>query len=375
MDLQQALQFPATLLAHTPAWVVALADLVICLAIALLLHWLAYRALSHLVMAKGDVRRPLLARLKGPTRLTAVVVGLIIAISTAPLTSQQVPVVQHVLLLSIIALIAWISAMALNIWLTYYVQRFKREAADDFLARKHVTQTHIMQRVAGFLIWLAAISAALMTFDSVRQYGISLLASAGAAGIIVGLALQPVLKNLLAGIQIAITQPIKIGDSLIVESDFGTVEDITATYVVVRTWDLRRLVLPLSYFIEQPFQNWTRESTNLLGAALLYLDYSTPIEVLRAKAKEVVETSQLWDRNVFAVQITDFRERTMEVRVLVSAANGGKLFDLRCLVREKLIAFLQAEHPESLPRTRTEFEPRDGLAPLHDGSGALSPEH
>jgi small-conductance mechanosensitive channel len=202
-----------------------------------------------------------------------------------------------------------------------------------------------------------------MTFDGVRQYGISLLASAGAAGIILGLALQPVLKNLIAGIQIAVTQPIKIGDSLIVEGDFGTVEDITATYVVVRTWDMRRLVVPLSYFIEQPFQNWTRQSTNLLGTAMLYLDYSTPIDKLRAKAKEIVENSPLWDRSSFALQVTDFRERTMEVRVLVSASNGGRLFELRCLLREQLIAFLQAEYPQSLPRTRTELGGHAGNEP------------
>ncbi|HTJ57202.1 MAG TPA: mechanosensitive ion channel family protein [Devosiaceae bacterium] len=343
-------------LAAVPAWVVGLLEVVVSLVLAIMVHRLAYSGLGRLVQSRDALWQALLVRLKNPTRLTLIVLALVLATDIAPLTSDQSTFVQHILQLGIIALIADVTWTALNIWMGLYIRRFKADAADSFLARKHVTQTHILRRVAGFLVWLTAISAGLMTFDGVRQYGISLLASAGAAGVIAGLALQPVLKNLFAGIQIAITQPIKIGDSLIVEGDFGTVEDITSTYVVVRTWDLRRLVLPLSYFIEQPFQNWTRESMNLLGYVMMYLDYQAPIEALRAKAKEVVEASPLWDKKVFAVQITDFRERTMEVRVLVSAANGGHLFDLRCDIREKLIGYLKAEHPLALPRTRTAVE-------------------
>jgi small-conductance mechanosensitive channel len=352
MDIAQALQQLTTLIANAPDWCIVLIDLVLCVGGALVVHALVYRLLVRLANHTREFVGRLLVRLKGPTRLTAALIGLTAAIGIAPQAYGRYPIIQHVLLMGVILLIAWIAWTALNLWLTFYLQRFEDQG--DFHARKHVTQTHILKRVLGFLIWFSAVAACLMTFDEVRQYGISLLASAGAAGLIVGLALQPVLKNLIAGIQIAITQPIKIGDSLNVEGEFGTVEDIKATYVVVRTWDLRRLVLPLSYFIEQPFQNWTRESTNLLGAAMIYLDYSAPIEALRAKAREIVEMSPLWDHNVFALQITDFRERTMEVRVLVSASTSGKLFDLRCVLREQLIAYLQAQHPRALPRTRTE---------------------
>ena len=356
----QLLQFIANLWSATPPWVIAAADVVLCILVALALHYAAYRALGRLTRSANDLMRSMIKRTYGPTRLTFVVIALAYATSTVQLTYGQLQVVQHIFVLCSIALIAWIFWLALRIWLGFYLRRYESSASEDFLARKHVTQTQILQRIGGFLIWFGAVAAGLMTFDGVRQYGISLLASAGAAGIILGLALQPVLKNLIAGIQIAITQPIKIADSLIVEGDFGTVEDITATYVVVRTWDLRRLVVPLSYFIEQPFQNWTRQSTNLLGTAMLYLDYSTPIDKLRAKAKEIVENSPLWDRSVFALQVTDFRERTMEVRVLVSASNGGRLFELRCLLREQLIAFLQTEYPQSLPRTRTELGGQSG---------------
>ena len=358
MDILQALQHLTQLVAGAPDWAVVLVDLVVCAGAALILHALAYQLLLRLARRASDVLGRIVERVRGPTRLTAFLIGLSSAIGIAPQVYGRYPIVQHLLLLGVILLIAWIAWSTLDLWLRHYLQRY--EAQDNFLARKQVTQTHILKRVLGFAIWFAAVAAGLMTFDEVRQYGISLLASAGAAGIIVGLALQPVLKNLIAGIQIALTQPIRIGDSLTVEGDFGTVEDIKSTYVVVRTWDLRRLVLPLSYFIEQPFQNWTRESTNLLGTAMIYLDYAAPIEALRAKAREIVEMSPLWDHNVFALQVTDFRERTMEVRVLVSASSSGKLFDLRCLLREQLIAYLQTQHPEALPRTRTEFESPGG---------------
>jgi len=365
MEIAQALDELTTLIASAPDWGIVLIDLVVCVGGALIIHALAYRLLVRLANHTREFVGRLLPRLRGPTRLTAALIGLSTAIGIAPQAYGRYPIIQHLLLIGVILLIAWILWTALNLWLTFYLQQFEDQA--DFLARKHVTQTHILKRVIGFLIWFAAIAACLMTFDEVRQYGISLLASAGAAGIIVGLALQPVLKNLIAGIQIAITQPIKIGDSLNVEGEFGTVEDIKATYVVVRTWDLRRLVLPLSYFIEQPFQNWTRESTNLLGTAMIYLDYSAPIEALRAKAREIVEMSPLWDHSVFALQVTDFRERTMEVRVLVSASTSGKLFELRCLLREQLIVYLQTQHPRALPRTRTEATVL--------GSGHLEQDH
>jgi small-conductance mechanosensitive channel len=184
----------------------------------------------------------------------------------------------------------------------------------------------------------------------VRQYGVSIFASAGLAGIIAGLAARPVLSNLIAGLQIAITQPIRIGDQVVVEREWGWIEEITSTYVVVRIWDLRRLVVPLGYFIERPFENWTRETTTLLAPIILQLDYSTPIERLRAKVDEIVGNSKLWDRAVKNVQVTDARENYMEVRVLLSARNASEQFALRCEVREKLITYLRTEYPNSFAR-------------------------
>jgi small-conductance mechanosensitive channel len=178
------------------------------------------------------------------------------------------------------------------------------------------------------------------------------------AGIILGLALQPVLTNLLAGIQIAITQPIRIDDAVIVEGEWGNVEEIGATYVVVKLWDWRRMVLPLSYFITTPFQNWTRESASLIGTAMIYVDYSAPVDEMRAKLEEIARADPLWDGQVVNLAVTELSERTMQIRCLVSASSAGKAFDLRTHVREKMVAWLKAEHLGALPRDRLEL-PQD----------------
>jgi len=354
-----------------PEWALSLIEFGILIGLALVLHRHLFRLLGHVAAKRDLFWRSLVSRTRGPVRLAFVAIAVAIATSIAPLTYNQANLVQHMLLIVLIGLIAWVLRTALHIWMTVYLRRFKLDAEDNVLARKHVTQSHILQRVASFFIYTTAISAALMTFENVRQYGISILASAGAAGLVVGLALQPVLKNLLAGIQIAVTQPIRIGDSLVVEDEMGNVEDINSTYVVLRLWDLRRMILPLSYFIEQPFQNWTRESTQLLGTIMLYLDYVVPVAALRKKAEEIVHASPLWDQQVFGLQVTDFKESTMEVRVLVSATNSGRLFDLRCEVREKIIAFLQESYPEALPRLRAQLGPSETAVP---GNGEFRPQ-
>ncbi|MGB7672638.1 MAG: mechanosensitive ion channel domain-containing protein [Pseudolabrys sp.] len=201
----------------------------------------------------------------------------------------------------------------------------------------------MLSRTLDVVLVLLTLGAALMTFPAVRQYGLSLFASAGIAGIIAGLAARPVLSNLMAGVQLAMTQPIRLYDGVTVENEYGTVEEITSTYVVVKLWDLRRLIVPLTYFIEKPFQNWTR---------VLYVDYAAPVDVIRAKFSEILKQSDKWDGRIAALKVTDFKEGTMELRCLMSARTASQTFDLRCEVREKLIAFLQKEHPEALPHSR-----------------------
>lgn len=351
-ELQQAIGAAQRVL---PDWAVALAAYVIAAFLALVLFRVVFSMLTRAVAERDLFWRSLVTRAARPLRLVLLIMALGFANGLAPASATTTTTITHVLLVALILSLAWIAYTALYIWTTIHLRRFKLDAEDNLLARKHVTQTRILMRVAKVMIVILAVAAALMTFPAVRQYGVSLLAAGGAAGIVVGLALQPVLKNLFAGIQLALTQPIRIDDALIVEGEWGNVEEITSTYVVIRIWDWRRLVVPLSYFIEQPFQNWTRESAELIGTVMIYLDHTADIEAVRAKAREITEADPLWDGKVFAVQVTDFRERVMEVRILASARNGARTYDLRCNIREKLVSWLQAEMPSALPRTRADL--------------------
>jgi small-conductance mechanosensitive channel len=201
------------------------------------------------------------------------------------------------------------------------------------------------------------VASMLMVFDSVRQFGASILASAGIAGIVIGFAAQRSIATLLAGFQIALTQPIRVDDVVIVENEWGRIEDITLTYVVVKVWDLRRLVVPINYFIEQPFQNWTRRSADILATVFLYVDYTIPVDALRGELTRILGASRYWDGKVNVLQVTDAKEHTLEIRALASAADASLAWDLRCEIREQLVAFVQRRHPESLPRVRAAFEP------------------
>jgi small-conductance mechanosensitive channel len=215
-----------------------------------------------------------------------------------------------------------------------------------------------LRKVIVALIVIVTICVILLSFDNLRKLGTGLLTGVGIGGIIIGFAAQKSLGNLLAGFQIAFTQPLRIDDALVVEGEFGRVEEITLTYVVLHLWDQRRLILPINYFIEKPFQNWTRTTAEMTGTVILYLDYSMPLEPLRAEFKRLLEASLLWDKRVSAVQVTAATERDIEVRMLVSAANSSDVFDLRCYIRENLILFVKENHPESLPKTRMELRER-----------------
>jgi small-conductance mechanosensitive channel len=224
--------------------------------------------------------------------------------------------------------------------------------ADNLKMRKVHTQYNILEKILIFIIIVIATAVALMLFDGVRNIGISLFASAGVAGIILGLSAQKALGTILAGLQIAITQPIRLDDVVIVENEWGWIEEINLTYVVVRLWDKRRLVVPTTYFLEKPFQNWTRTSADILGSVFIYTDYTMPFEPLRKELTRLLQATSLWDKKVNVLQVTDARENTIEIRALMSAATSPEAWDLRVYVREKLIEFIQREYPQSLPRTR-----------------------
>ncbi len=232
------------------------------------------------------------------------------------------------------------------------MSRHRMDAPDNVAARRIYTQVSVIRKIIVTSVVIIATGSILMMFDPVRQFGTSILASAGIAGIVLGFAAQRTLGNVLAGIQIALTQPLLIDDVVVVEGEFGQIEEITLTYVTVRTWDLRRLVLPITYLVEKPFQNWSRVSTELLGTVILYVDYQVPMGELRKELKHLVENNPKWDKRVCGLQMTDAKQNTIEVRALVSGADPGQLGDLRCEVREGLINFLVRNYPESLPRSR-----------------------
>lgn len=214
----------------------------------------------------------------------------------------------------------------------------------------------MLRRLAVAVICIVTLASMLMVFESVRRFGTTILASAGVAGVVIGFAAQRSIATLLAGFQIALTQPIRIDDVVIVESEWGRIEEITLTYVVVNLWDKRRLVVPITYFIEKPFQNWTRSSAQITGSIFFYLDYTVPLEALRRQFERIVQGSSLWDREVCVLQVTDAKERCIEVRGLVSAANAGNAFDLRCEVREKMLTWLATRYPYGLPQSRVQFD-------------------
>ncbi|GAA4369203.1 mechanosensitive ion channel [Hymenobacter saemangeumensis] len=256
--------------------------------------------------------------------------------------------------ITLILTFAWGLIKVLDVAQDLVQRRYQLDSGDNLRVRKLFTQLQFIKKLVMSLIVLVAVGLVLMSFATVRKIGTGLLTSAGIASVIVGFAAQRSISNLLAGFQIAFTQPIRIDDVLVVEGEWGRVEEITFTYVVLRIWDERRLVLPLNYFIEKPFQNWTRNSAQILGTVHVQTDYTVPVDAVRAELQRIVEGSPYWDRRVCALHVTDSKERTLELRALVSAADAGAVWELRCIVREQLVGFLQREYPGSLPRLRVE---------------------
>jgi small-conductance mechanosensitive channel len=362
MTLIETLKSLQPLFAWAPPWVFTLALMALALVVALTAHALAVRIVRRTTRGGSGFWRPFVVRTAGPSRLAMVVAALSAALAASPLTREQTAFAQHAFAIAFVVLVGWSMVIAIDVAAALYQRRYRLDLADNLEARKQVTQVRILQRAAVVAVAIVTIAFALMTIPQVRQWGVSLLAAGGAATVIVGLALQPLLSNLIAGIQIAMTQPIRIDDQVMVENEVGRVEEITATYVVVRLWDERRMLLPLTYFLQRPFQNWTHETTNRIGPVMLYLDYGAPVEPLRGKLAELLKASPLWDGRVSSVQVTDVRDRTMEVRLLMSAADSGKLFDLRCAVREAMIAYLCEAFPTALLRDPLALAPPPAAA-------------
>jgi small-conductance mechanosensitive channel len=347
--IKEAFEALRDALAFAPGGVIGALIVAIAAVIALAAHEIAARLARRLLGNRQAYLRSLLKATNGLARLAFLVLALVIVLPVAPIDAATIAVLARILSLATIVLIGWIAITATHVTGDLYLRRFRLDQSDNLLARKHVTQVRILRRVVDTLIVVLTVSAALMTFEPVRQYGVSLFASAGVAGLVAGLAARPMLSNLIAGIQIATTQPIRLDDEVVVENQWGRVEEITSTYVVLGLWDLRQLIVPLSYFMEKPFENCTRDSTKLIGAVTFHVGYSVPIERLRAKAVEIVKASPHWDGDVAKLQVNDAKESSLELRVIASARSSGEVSELRCEIREKLIEFLQQECPACLP--------------------------
>lgn len=298
-----------------------------------------------------DLLVPLVGR---SLRVAVPILGVIFGLPLLDLPSRYAVVVSKGTAILLILAFAFILLQAARIGEKALMTRFDITAADNLQARKVYTQVHIISRVTEVGVSLLAVASILMTFSEVRRFGASLLASAGIVGIIVGVAAQKTIANLLAGFQIALAQPMRQDDVVIVDGEWGRIEEITLTYVVVHIWDDRRLVVPLGYFIEKPFQNWTRTSANLLGSVFVWVDYSFPVEQGRRALREIIEASTLWDKRFWNLQVTDASEHTMQLRVLATAADSSSAWALRCEIREKFIAYIQSHHPRSLPQVRAQ---------------------
>ena len=335
--------------------------------LALVAYAVLFTVLRRLARRKGDVFVTSVVRHgQRPSRWILPLLTLLVALPAARLPENVETLLERTTGLGLIAAAAWLVILVSQISSDLISARYRIDLADNLAARRVQTQIQVLHRIVTAIVVVVAASVMLMTFPAIKHIGVSLLASAGLAGLIVGMAMKSTLSSLIAGIQIAFTQPIRIEDAVVVEGEWGWIEEIGTTYVVVRIWDLRRLVLPLSYFIEHPFQNWTRNSADLLGSVLLYLyvDYTVPVEEVRAELRRIVESTNLWKGEVCVLQVTDATEHTLQLRALVDARDSSAAWGLRCCVREKLIQFLQEKYPNALPRVRAEFHglPTDAIS-------------
>jgi len=330
----------------------AVVSIGVAIGAGVLVHRLIFVLLSRLARKRERLFGAIVRRARRPAAYIIPLLAVLAVFPNLQLPEAWVVRVERITGILTIAATAWGFVALIMLGADYAKGTQNRDVEDNLRFRQIETRVDILSRVAVTLVIIIATATALMTIPAVRAIGATLLASAGLAGLAVGLAMRPLLENLVAGIQIALTQPIRIDDVVIVESQFGRIEEITATYVVVALWDRRRMILPLTYFIDKPFENWTRRSADLMGSVLLYTDYSLLVDELRAEVDRILPQCSQWDGNVKAVQVTDTNAQAMEIRILMSARNAAALFDLRCIVREKLIAFMQERYPDALPSTR-----------------------
>ncbi len=348
------------MLASLEMWqrhIFSLAVLVGVIVAALIIHRLVLRVFRRVtkvavILPKGSVRK----HCSKPLLWLIIIAAVRFALPLLALPEELATVAEHAFSVLLIGFVSWLLVKSTFVLDDYVVGRLNIEDEDNLRARKIYTQLRVVKRIIIVIVAIIALATILMTFPRIRQLGTTILASAGIIGIVVGMAAQKTIGTFIAGLQIAFTQPIRLDDVVIVENEWGRVEEITLTYVVVKIWDLRRLIIPITYFIEKPFQNWTRTTADILGTVYIYVDYTVPIDAVREQLQKILNESDLWDRKVCVLQVTNTSERGIKLRALVSAADASKAWSLRCEVRERLVDFIGENYPQSLPKLRVQSD-------------------
>jgi small-conductance mechanosensitive channel len=324
--------------------------------IGLVVHRVLYWFFGQWATRRNDVfAAAVVRRTSRPAAYIFPLVAILIVFPNLSIPERWEATLIHVSGILTIAAVAWTIIATIRLWADVIVARHRVDVEDNLLARQLGTRVDILGRVTIILVAIVSLGMMLMTFPEIRALGTTLLASAGVAGIVAGLAARPLFENLVAGIQLAMTQPIRLDDVVIVEKQYGRIEEIHSTYVVVRVWDLRRLIVPLTYFINNPFENWTRKTANLMGEVFVFADFRLDVAKLRDEIPKIVERTPLWDKQFQNLQVTDATDRAVQIRALVTARNSADLFDLRCFVREEIVAYLCREQPDAFPRVRVEL--------------------
>lgn len=323
---------------------VTLGVIVGALLVGTIVHRVLFWSLERATRGRDNgIRRAIVRRARAPLALALPLVAVLMALPDAQIPQRYEQPVEHVATILTYIAVGWGVSAMVGLFADITIGRYNIADADNLRAREVETRVFIVSRAATVMVWIVAIAASLMTFPNIRTLGATLLASAGLIGIVGGLAARPVFENLVAGLQIAFAQPIRLDDVVVVQGERGRIEEIRDTFVVVRLWDLRRVIYPLTWFIQNPFENWTRRSSELVGSVLVYAPYTFEVETMRDALSGILKETPLWDGNVQTLQVTDTTENAIQLRATVSARNSSDLWDLRCLVRERLVALVHGK--------------------------------
>jgi small-conductance mechanosensitive channel len=359
-------------------WFFAIFFFCTAIVIANVVHYILFRVLRRKEAESRRLGWGLQRYLSHPSRAIFFLTCLLIVLPIIPrIPDKLADTLRQLFIMAIVAALGWFAIGCIYVFQAATLRRYDLTAENNIQARRVHTQFQLFRRLLITFVVIIDIGALLWTFNDPRiwHYGSGLLASAGIASLILATAAKSTVANFLAGLQIAVTEPIRIDDVVVVQGEWGRVEEINSAYVVIKVWDLRRLIVPLSYFIENSFQNWTRESSDIMGTAFLYVDYSIPVEDLRQQLNTIVHASPLWDQKTCGLQVTNLTDRCMEIRCLTSSRNSSESFDLRCLVREQMTAWIQQNYPTAFPITRSVTRSGSPLNPPPEQEHFNSPDH